>query len=58
MPVPPTQSDMFQQLPVVALMPRDEPSYNPANLPVGDLHSAGYTSNPVVDRTLILGKYS
>ena len=57
MPVPPTQSDMFQQLPVVALMPRDEPSYNPANLPGEDLHSAGYTSNPVVDRTLILGKY-
>ena len=57
MPVPPTQSDMFQRLPVVALMPRDEPSYNPAHLPGEDLHSAGYTSNPVVDRTLILGKY-
>lgn len=57
MPVPPTHSDMFQQLPVVALMPRDEPSSNPANLPGEDLHSAGYTSNPVVDRTLILGKY-
>jgi len=57
MPVPPTHSDMFQHLPVVALMPTDEPSYNPAHLPGEDLHSAGYTSNPVVDRTLILGKY-
>ena len=57
MPVPPTEPGLFQQLPVVALMPRDEPVYNPARLPGENLHSAGYTNNPVVDRTLIFGNY-
>ena len=58
MPVPPTEPGLFQQLPVVALMPRDEPVYNPARLPGENLHSAPYTNNPVVDRTLIFGNYS
>jgi len=57
MPVPPTEPGLFQQLPVVALMPRDEPVYNPARLPGENLHSASYTNNPVVDRTLIFGNY-
>ena len=57
MPVPPTEPGLFQQLPVVALMPRDEPVYNPARLPGENLHSAPYTNNPVVDRTLIFGNY-
>ena len=55
MPVPPTEPGLFQQLPVVSLMPRDEPVYNPARLPGENLHSAPYTNNPVVDRTLIFG---
>jgi hypothetical protein len=53
MPVPPTEPGLFQQLPVVALMPRDEPVYNPARLPGENLHLV--TTNPVVDRTLIFG---
>ena len=57
MPVPPTEPGLFQQLPVVSLMPRDEPVYNPARLPGENLHSAPYTNNPVVDRTLIFGNY-
>ena len=57
MPVPPTEPGLFQQLPVVALMPRDEPVYNPARLPGENLHSAPYTNNPVVDRTLIFGNH-
>ncbi len=57
MPAPPTEPGLFQQLPVVSLMPRDEPVYNPARLPGENLHSAPYTSNPVVDRTLIFGNY-
>ena len=57
MPVPPTEPGLFQQLPMVSLMPRDEPVYNPARLPGEDLHSASYTSNPVVDRTRIFGNY-
>jgi len=57
MPVPPTEPGLFQQLPVVALMPRDEPVYNPARLPGENLHSAPYTTNPVADRTLIFGNY-
>jgi hypothetical protein len=57
MPVPPTEPGLFQQLPVVALMPRDEPVYNPARLPGENLHSAPYTTNPVVDRTLIFGNH-
>jgi len=56
-PVPPTEPGLFQQLPVVALMPRDEPVYNPARLPGENLHSASYVNNPVVDRTLIFGNY-
>ena len=55
MPVPPTEPGLFQQLPVVSLMPQDEPVYNPARLPGENLHSASYTNNPVVDRTLIFG---
>jgi len=58
MPVPPTEPGLFQQLPVVSLMPQDEPVYNPARLPGENLHSASYTNNPVVDRTLIFGNYS
>ena len=57
MPVPPTEPGLFQQLPVVTLMPRDEPVYNPTHLPRENLHSASYTTNPVVDRTLIFGNY-
>jgi len=57
MPVPPTEPGLFQQLPVVSLMPQDEPVYNPARLPGENLHSASYTNNPVVDRTLIFGNY-
>jgi hypothetical protein len=57
MPVPPTEPGLFQQLPVTSLMPRDEPVYNPARLPGENLHSAPYTNNPVVDRTLIFGNY-
>jgi hypothetical protein len=57
MPVPPTEPGLFQQLPVVSLMPRDEPVYNPARLPGENLHSAPYTTNPVVDRTLIFGDH-
>ena len=56
MPIPPTQPSLSQQLPVVALLPSDEPVYNPSHLPGDDLFLASYNYNPVTARTSIFGE--